>query len=355
MNRKLIIIGVVVLLAVAIAWRLASVKKKKEESNKPALSANVQIPVTAIVAGMQKVDEKLVKTGTLVPFKEADITALTSGKLVDVTFDLGTRVAAGQVVAQVDNRGQQLQLEAAQLQKAKSEKDYKRYKTLLEGEATTEVALQDAKLTYDNSANQIEQLQKQISDSRIKAPVNGQVVSKLKERGEFVNPGTVLGHVVDVSRLKVNVMVAEQDAYTLPLGQVVKVTSDIYPGVTFEGKITFVSAQGDATHNYQVELQLINPHEHPLKAGTFVSVDFSRESTRQMMTVPRSSLVASLQNPYVYVVQGGKAAVKKITVGRELGDNIEVLDGLNVGDTVVTAGQVNVKEAIPIKAIIQKQ
>jgi RND family efflux transporter MFP subunit len=351
MKKRIIIIGVVVLIIAAIALKLASNKKTIDENKKPVLQSNVAIPVNTTVAGYQDVNDQLVKTGNLVPFKEADIMAVSGGKLIAVNFVLGSRVSEGAVIAQVDSRGLQLSLEAAQLTKAKADKDFKRYKTLLEGEATTEVTLQDAKLSYDNAVNQMEQINKQMSDNRIKAPVSGQVVSKVKEAGEYVSAGTVLGHIVDVSRLKVNVMVGEKDAYTLQPGQKVKMTTDIYPGTTFEGKITFISSQGDATHNYQVEIEMVNSKDHPLKAGTFIYADFSRQSQQKLMLIPRSALVESLKNPFVYVIENGKSVIRKINVGREIGDNIEVLDGLKEGDEVIIAGQVNIKEGSLVKGV----
>jgi multidrug efflux system membrane fusion protein len=154
--------------------------------------------------------------------------------------------------------------------------------------------------------------------------------------------------------LKVSVMVNERDVYTLKLGQSVKVTTDIYPGVTFDSKITFISSQGDATHNYQVELQLVNRSDYPLKAGTFVTADFSRASNEQLMLIPRSALVESLQNPYIYIAENQKAVVRKITVGREYGDLVEVLDGLSEGETVIVAGQVNIKPGSNVKAIVKQ-
>jgi len=351
MRNKIIAIIVVVLVIGFIGFKLASNKKSIDEKKKPVLESNVSIPVNAETVALQNVNDQLIKTGNLVPFKEADIMAVSAGKLVAVNFVLGSRVGEGAVIAQVDSRGLQLNLEAAQLQKAKADKDFKRYKVLLEGEATTEVTLQDAKLNYDNALNQIELLNKQMSDNRIKAPVSGQIVSKVKEAGEFVNPGTVLGHIVDVSRLKVNVMVGEKDAYTLKPNQAVKVTTDIYPGVTFEGHITFISSQGDATHNYQLEIQLVNRADNPLKAGTFVYADFSRESNQQLLLIPRSALVESLKNPFVYVIQNGKAVIRKVNVGRELGDSIEILDGLQVGEQVITAGQINIKEGTLVRGV----
>ncbi len=351
MKKRIIIITVIVVIVAAIFIRLASNKKTIDEKSKPQPVSNVSIPVNTVTASFAEVNDQLIKTGNLIPYKEADIMAISAGKLTEVNFSLGSKVSQGAVIAKIDVKGLQLNLEAAQLTRAKADKDFKRYKTLLEGEATTEVTLQDAKLSYDNANNQIDQIHKQIADNHIKAPVNGQVVSKLKEAGEFVNPGTVLGHIVDVSRLKVNVMIGEKDIYTLKLGQHVTVRTDIYPGVSFDAKITFISSQGDATHNYQVELEMFNRNDHPLKAGTFVYADFSRESNQKLMMIPRSALVESLKNPFVYIIVDGKAAIRKINVGREVGNSVEVLDGLSEGDVVVTAGQVNIKEGSLVKGV----
>ncbi len=354
MKKRIIIILVIVVLIAAIALKLASNKKTIYDKKKPTLTSNVAIPVNTVVVGLLDANNQLVKTGNLIPFKEADIMAISSGKLVSVNFSLGSMVSQGGVVAQVDNRTLQLNLEQARLSKDKSDKDYKRYKTLLEGEAATEVNYQDAKLSSENAGNQIELIQKQMADNNIKSPVSGQVVSKTKEAGEFVNPGTVLGHVVDISQLKVNVLVGEKDAYTLQAGQKVIVTTDIYPDAKFEGKITFISGQGDATHNYQVEILLQNNGQHKLKAGTFVYADFARESQQKLMLIPRSALVESLKNPFVYVIENGKAVVRKISVGREFGDQIEVLTGLQEKEQVITAGQVNIKEGTLVKGIVAK-
>lgn len=354
MKKRVITIAIIVLIIVAIAYKLSVNKKSIDEKSKPAPVSNVSIPVKAMVTSFSEVNDALVKTGVLVPYREADIMAVSSGKLTAVQFVLGSKVSEGAVIAQIDSRGLQLSLEAAQLARDKASKDLKRYTVLLEGEATTEVTLQDAKLSYDNASNQIEQIQKQMTDNKIKAPVSGQVVSKTKEAGEYVNAGTILGHIVDVSRLKVDVMVGELDAYTLKAGQQVKVKTDIYPEVVFTGKINFVSNQGDATHNYQVEIELQNRNDRPLKAGTFVYADFSRESHQRLMMIPRSSLVESLKNPYVYAIEDGKAVIKKIKVGREIGDNLEVLEGLGEGETIVTAGQVNIKEGSLVKGIQEK-
>lgn len=351
MKKRVLLIGVIVLILAAIIFRLASNKKTIEAKKTPAVTEAVAIPVNVEVVAEGPVESALVKTGTLIPYKEADIMAVSAGKLTAVNFELGSRLGSGAVVATVDNRSLQLQLEAASLAQQKSEKDFKRYQALLEGEATTEVTFQDAKLNAENALNQMEQIRKQIADNRIKAPISGQVVSKMVESGEFVSPGTVLGHMVDVSRLKVQVRVAEQDVYQLKTGQEVQIRTDIYPGKVFKGKVSFISSKGDATHNYPVEIEMHNPGDTPLKAGTFAYVDFSRESSEHALIIPRTALVASIKNPYVYVVKDGKALVRKIQVGREVGSGIVVLDGLDAGETIVTSGQINLSDGASVSPV----
>ena len=350
MKKKIVIIGIVVLIVGGIAYKLAA-NKKVIESNNKMVNTNITIPVNIITTALSQPSNSLVKSGTLIPFKEADITAVSAGKLTAVNFELGNYVSQGATLATVDNAGLKLSLDAAQLAKNKAEKDFKRYKTLLAGEATTEMNFQDAKLNYENAQNQIEQIQKQMSDNRIKAPVTGQIVSKLKEAGEFVSPGTVLGHIVDVNRLKVDVMVAEQDVYSLKNGAAVTVTTDIYPGVIFDGKVIFISQSGNAVHNYQVEVMLQNRKDHPLRAGSFANVDFNRKSQEDLLLIPKSALIQSLDKPMVYVVENGKAKQMNITVGKTYGNDIAVISGLQPGQQVVTSGLVNISDGTPVKPV----
>lgn len=354
MKKRIVIIIVIIVLVIGMIWRLASNKKKIDEAGKPkAVNTNIQIPVTVESVALGDVNSQLIKTGNLIPFKEADITAISAGRLTSVNFNLGSHVSEGGVVATVDTRTLELNLEQAKLTKSKADKDFSRYKTLLEGEATTEVTFQDAKLTSQNAANQIELLQKQIADNHIKSPISGQVVSKNKEGGEFVALGTVLGHVVDISRLKVDVSVGEGDVYTVKVGDKVLVTSDVFPGKTITGNVYFISNQGDAAHNYKVEILLTNNAE-ALKAGTFVNVDFSRQSAQKLMTIPRNALVDGVNNPQVYVVENGKAVIRKITLGKELSGRYEVLDGLKAGEQIITGGQINLANGTAVSVSVSK-
>lgn len=349
------ILPIIIILAIVgfITFKLVSNKKVLDEKKQPTKEVNVAIPVNTVTAKYERAGATLIKSGKLIPFKEADIMSISSGKLSNVNFQLGTNVAQGGVVAQIDTRGLQISLESANLTRSKANKDLKRYQTLLEGEATTEVTVQDVKYNLDNANNQIESINKQISDAKIKSPISGQVIAKNVEAGEFVAAGSILGKVVDVSRLKVKVLVNESDVYQLKLNQKVNVSTDVYANQIFDGKITFISNQGDATHSFEVEITLDNKKSFPLKAGTFAYVDFLNNSTQEYLMIPRSAIVASLQNPYIYVIENNKAVVRKIVVARDLGDMIAISSGINSGEVVITSGQINIKEGALVKPITE--
>lgn len=352
MKKRSIIITIVVLLIGALTvFQLMRNKSKINEANKPKETFNHELPVFTEVAAMKPLEQTLIKTGNLIPIREADINAVMSGRLVSVNFQLGSQVSQGAVVARIDNQQVLLNIESSKLQRDQAKRDYERYKALFEGDAAPEINYQNAQLQYESAVNQIDILQRQLADYNIKAPISGVVISKMKEPGEFVAPGAVLGRIVDISSLKATVKVSEAQIYQLKLGQTVKVKTDVYGDQIFEGKISFISAQGDATFNYDVEVSVKNSAQFPLKGGTFVMVDFSRESSERILSIPRSALVESTKNPYVYVVENGIVTVRRIVLGREAGNNIEVIDGIKEGDIVVTSGQINIKEGLKVRPI----
>ncbi len=347
-KTTIIVIGAALAIFGLIAFRLSSNKKKIDAQNQlPVTTVTTTIPVTVSKVEEAEVSQQLIKTGNLIPFKEANITATTAGRVTNVNFELGSQVSQGSVLVQIDNKLKELSLEATQLTINKLKKDVDRYNTLLAGNATTELQVNEVKYNYENAINQAEQIKKQLQDANVKSPISGRIIKKDIEAGEYINVGAVLGTVLDVARLKVDVQVNESDVYQLRLGQPVRISSDVFPGQVLSGKISYIAPQGTVEHNYPVEITVNNPNG--LKAGTFVNVDFSQKSNQKGLQIPRAALVESLKNPYVYVVNNNIAQQRVIKIGRELGDKIEVLSGLSAGETVVVTGQLNLSEGKPVQ------
>ncbi len=349
--KKVITISVVVVLAGLIGWKLYSNKQVINEKNKPVDRSSIAVPVTLAAVKSGEISGKFSLPAVLEPNEEVDITLNTSGKVKSLNFDLGTKVRKGQVVGVVDTDLKGINLKNAELQVSKLKKDYDRVKELFRGNAATQVELDNAQFAYENAQFQVESLKQQISDASLVSPVNGIVTEKYVETGEFINTGGKAAHVVDISKMKTFVKVSEKDVYRLKEGMEVKVTSDLFADHPMTGKIRYISPSGDRNHNYQVEVVVEGADLKQLKAGTFVLVEFDVKSTDNVLQIPKKALIEGVTNPTVYVAKENKPVLKKLVLGRDLGENIEVLKGLSEGELVIVSGQINLSENSIIKQI----
>lgn len=335
----------------AMAVTLVSNKKVIDAKKQVVDRSGFAIGVSTVHVEQKEISGVLLLPANLEPNKDANITAYTQGRIESLQLEPGTRVSKGQVVGHVDTRLRELSLKTAQLAIDKLEQDTQRYKDLYEGKAISEVNYLDVKYNYENSRLQAEQAQKQIEDGKIIAPISGIVTVKNLEPGEYANPGAVLATVVDISRLKAIVMVDEQVVYQLREGQKAEIQTELFPGKIFAGTITFINPKADINHNYRVEVTIANNQGVTLKAGSFVMVDFKLNQDSKALMIPKAALVEGVKNPGVFVVKDGTTHYRKIVLGRESGEKIEVVSGLSLGEEIVVSGQINLIDGSPVEVI----
>lgn len=349
MKRKYIISIALLAVILLIAYRLTANKKTIDKNNKPEKKVAVKIPVKYAAAKQQVLEISIVKTGSLAPFKESKVITTASGILKDVRFELGDQVRQGQVLALVDNRAAELDLQKAESNLAKLKADVQTYTELYEGKAATKEKLDQLRQDYNDAMVQVDQFKKQISDAFIKAPTSGIISAKSMEAGVFANAGSEIATIVNLSRTKVQVNLTEAEVYQVKTGQTVKITTDVYAEAVFSGKVTFISPQADVTHNYMVEIIIDNTAKTPLRSGTFVYADFSVKSKQNVLVIPREALTESVKDASVYVIgKDNRVVLTPVQSGREMGSFIEITSGLTAGDRVVTSGQINLKNGTEV-------
>jgi RND family efflux transporter MFP subunit len=341
MKKRIIITAVLIAFVGIIGFVLARNKKAIDAQKVLVDRSKIPVAVSITKATRQTVNGNLQLPATLEPSKQADISATTSGKIVSFRITLGSKVSAGQVIGSVDTRQQQMSMKDAHEALNKAQKDYQLYKELYEGNAGTAQSVKDAEHTLEAARIRVQQSGNQIGEGVIKAPISGIITEKKGEVGEYANSGVSLATVVDIYNLKAVVFVSEKDVYQLKLNQSANITADVLPGKSFTGKVSFISPVGDENHNYRVELS-VNNKTAQLKAGTYINVAFQLDNNFMALQIPKIALVEGTKNPYVYVVKDGQALVRKITVDREIGENIEVTSGLQESEQVVTSGQINI-------------
>ena len=344
MKSKYIVILIVILLVGLIIFKLAANKSKLNQKEQPTQDSVVRIPVkvSAVKEELQEINLK--KTGSLTPFKEAKVLATVGGTILQLRFNLGDHVSEGQILAVMDTRLLQLDLQKAQTNAAKLRRDLDNYTELLQGQAATQEKVDEIRQNYLDATNQVSQVKKQIADAAVKAPTSGTISDKPLEQGVFANAGAEIATIVNLSQAKVQLNLTETEVYQAKQGQLVKITTDVYPGQVFNGKITFISPQADETHNYKIEILAENKESSLLRSGTFVYADFSRKTTQTVLSIPREALTESIKDASVYVVKNNVVRQKPIKTGIEMGDMIQVISGLEKGEIVVTSGQINLKD-----------
>src|SRR5690606_8306756 len=112
-----------------------------------------------------------------------------------------------------------------------------------------------------------------------------------------------------------------------------------------------ISAKADEAHTYPVEIALANNSAHPLRAGMFGRVNFEAVRRESAVVIPREALVGSIRKPQVYVVNGDKAELRDLIIGMETGTDLEILQGLSGGETIVVNGQNNLKNGVAIAIV----
>jgi RND family efflux transporter MFP subunit len=347
---------VIIIIAVLAGGMLFVLLSNRTKINAKARNEfQTAIPVTVTDARATNVSETLTLVGTIAGNNDVAIVAEVPGKVTAVLAQVGDHVAAGSPIVQIDDEVKKAAFEQAEANFQKAKRDNERFTALRQDESATEAQKEGAFAAFKAAQAQLVQARRQYRDTRVTTPIAGVVSSRTVDLGTMVNDRMVIANVVDISRLKVRLNVAERDAFKLRAGDRVEVTTDVYPGVPYPGKIKFISAKADEGHTYPVEITMENNPAHPLRAGMFGRVAFFSVAPVEALAIPRESLVGSMRNPRVFVVEGSVARERAIVVGEQTGTDLTVLSGLKAGETVVVNGQNNLKDSVAVEVMEKEQ
>ncbi|MGB8657957.1 MAG: efflux RND transporter periplasmic adaptor subunit [Candidatus Zixiibacteriota bacterium] len=347
--KRIAILAIVLAMVVLVGFRLRNNRIRNTSQTEDISLGTVTVSVADVVRKPSSFT--LDFTGTLYPFKQLEIAAEAQGKVTSLNCELGQSVPKGSSIATIDDKIKQLNFESAKIDAERLEKDFERITNLYKGGTASEQEFDNARTSYGTAKIKSDEAEKQLSYTKVTAPIAGTITAKNVEEGTYVNPGSIIASILDISRLKVKLNASEASVYYLKVGDTARISTDVYPGVVFDGKISFVSPSGDGAHNYPVEIEMENTATTPLKAGTFVNVSIEINSNRDGLYIPREALQGSIKEAKVYVAENGKAKLKDIIVRGENKEYLEVVSGLNEGDKVIVSGQVNLTDNKPIKVL----
>ena len=348
MKNIKIILSIIVVAAVMIAVLLHNRAKIKAAESVDKIDV---YPVNIDTVESKYLTDHLNLVGTIQANNDVPIVAEAQGKVTKVMASVGDYKKAGATLIQLDDVLEQATFKTAEVNYRKAKKDYERYQSLYLQKSVTDSQLEGAKLAMQSAEAQYITTKKAYEDTKIITPISGIVTSRNVDLGNYVLNHSVVAEVIDIATLKVQLNVSEQDVFNLKVGDKVQVTTDVYPGVTFEGRIKTISDKGDAAHTYPVEVDLPNNNAHPLKAGMFAHVAFNSVSKSKELIIPRDALLGSVKDAQVYIVENGEAKLRNPVIGSTSNNYLEVVSGLNAGDVIIVNGQNNLKENYKVKII----
>jgi len=350
--KKIIITGIVLIVAIAgIAYVLNKNKAKNAAETEIVAQKNAAVTVRTEKAASQEINADYIANGTFYPTQELMIAAETAGKVVRVLVSEGSYVKAGQTLAIIDGDKLNVNVQNAQASYKTAQADAARYESAFATGGVTKQQLDQAKLQLENAKNNLRSAQLSSADTAVKSSISGIINSKQVEPGAYVNPGTALFELVNVSTLKLKVNVDENNVALLKVGQSIAVKASVYPDKEFKGKITFIAPKADASLNFPVEIEIQNNSNNELRAGMYATAVFSNNTKTPILVVSRAAFVGSVSSNEVFLVKNNVAYLTKVTTGRNFGDYVEILSGIKDGDEVVTSGQINLLNETPVSII----
>lgn len=350
--KKVIISGIVVIAAIAgFAYMLNKNKAKNEEQIAVVAQKNSAVSVRADKATSRELSTAYIVNGTFAPKQEVMIAAESAGRIVKVLVQEGSFVSAGQVLAIVESEKQNVSVTNAQAVYNNALAEVQRFENAFQSGGVTAQQLAQVKLQLENAKNNLKSAQIMEGDANIRASFPGIVNKRNVEPGAYVNPGTQLFDIVNVSTLKLQVNVDEKHIGNIKLGQQVKVTAQAIADQSWMGTITFIAPKADASLNFPVEIEIKNNSANDLRAGMYGSAIFGSEAKQSVFSVPRNAFVGNISSNEIFVIKDGKAVLTKVASGKNFGDFIEIVSGLNNEDVVITSGQINIIDGSPVEII----
>ncbi|MBO5833316.1 MAG: efflux RND transporter periplasmic adaptor subunit [Alistipes sp.] len=334
--------SLMLLVAVAVLAGCNSNQEKKTGETAVAESATA---IKVCTAETMDVELKEVYTSEILPYKENDITPAAQGLHIDqIKVDVGDRVKAGDVVVTLNRTSlKQLEINLATVQDT-----YNRMLPVHKAGGISDQQLIELENTLNLQKEMVDNMKK---NSVITSPISGVVTARNFENGDLFASMPIL-HIMQIDKLKVMANVSEQYYPVVKVGQKVDINVDIFPGETFEGKVTRINPALDAqTRTFGVEITIPNSNER-LRPGMYARATFNMGTTTGVMVDDVAvQKQAGSSERYVYVIKDGVAEFRFVRDGRRVGNKINIIEGLEPGEQVATTSFIRLTNGKKVEII----
>ncbi|TVQ29213.1 MAG: efflux RND transporter periplasmic adaptor subunit [Geminicoccaceae bacterium] len=304
--------------------------------------------VIAAPAEARTLIERTEAVGTTRARQAIEIVPLDDGRLVELMFQPGDLVAAGQVLARLDADIQRADLDEARASLREKELALERARTLRATAAVPQASIDQLVAERAAAQARVDRGERRLADREISAPFEGVVGLRRVDVGARVTETTVLTTLDDLAEIEIAFQLPERLFARVRPGQVVTARAAAFGDEGFTGTITSIDSRIDATaRSFQVRAVLPNA-DYALPAGMFVHLEVVLQE-RPAVVVPEGAVVVEGDAVYLYVVEDDRAVRRDVRLGqRELGV-VEIRAGLDEGEVVISQGVTRIRDGVPVR------
>jgi RND family efflux transporter MFP subunit len=307
-------------------------KSHPPDATKNAPSAPIALATQTIQATEIPVFEEVV--GTVRPRQEAQVAAKVIGRVLEIKAVPGMKVKTGEELAKIEVKELEAALDRARAALVQADRDLVRYRTLRGSGAATEAEFEQAESQQRIATATVQETQTMVANATVAAPFDGTVTRKLVEPGDLAAPGRALFAMEDSTLLRLEIAVAESLAGGLKIGDTFAVEVAGADQPRLDAKISEVAPSADVgSRTFSIKLDL--PAVEGLRAGQFGRA-FLPRGQRRAIIVPESAVISRGQMDYVFVATEKTARLRIVRTGENADGKIEILAGLDDGETIVT-------------------
>ena len=303
--------------------------------------------VNAKVIKPQSLTDEFTTTGVLLPDEEVDLSFETSGKIVEINFEEGTAVKKGQLLAKVNDRQLQAQLQRLISQLKLAEDRVFRQDALLKRDAVSKEAYEQVKTDLATLNADIEIIKTNIELTELRAPFDGIIGLRQVSVGTYASPTTVVAKLTKIAPLKVEFSVPERYAKQIKKGT--NLNFELEGKLSsFPAKVYATESRIDQSTRTLTVRALYANSNGAILPGRYASIQLKKEEIPNAIAIPSESIVPEMGKDKVFLYKSGKAEPVEITAGIRTEAEVQVIKGLQMGDTIITSGTLQLRTGLPV-------
>ena len=323
----------------------------------PLRQAQQKLNAAGFVITPTHMSELINSTGTLRPAEEVDLSFETSGKIVGINFTEGTRVKKGDLLAKINDRPLQAQLEKLEAQLKMAEAKEFRQRSLLDKDAISQESYDQIQTDVQTIKADINLIKARISETELRAPFDGIIGLRYLSEGSYATSSTKIAKLIKISPIKIEFSIPEKYASEIKIGYPITFTM-VGTDQVFNASVYAVDPKIDI-ETRTIVLRALYPNKNEeLKSGRYAGITLQLSQIDNAVSIPTEALIPEMEGEKVFIYKQGKAQSVKVTTGLRTESNIQITQGLNFGDTLITSGIMQLRQNLAIvldTVIVNKQ